>query len=60
MTVKQLYAGDDAEIIRKALELYAKTLEQVAEDLTEIDERYERADVLAEAHAARVLSYDFR
>lgn len=59
VTIKQLYAADDVAIIKKALEYYANMLEKKAEELTDIDERYERNDALLEAQAARILSKDF-
>lgn len=59
VSIKQMYAADDMAIIKKALEYYANMLEKKAEELTDIDERYERNDALLEAQAARVLIKDF-
>lgn len=53
--MSNVLTADEIELIKEVLEKTAHSLEEVARDLTEVDERYERNDLLLKAQRARAI-----
>ena len=53
--MNNVLTADEIELIKEVLEKAARSLEEVARELTEVDERYERNDLVLKAQRARAI-----